>query len=135
MVKLKSRILVADPDAAIRDTLQSYFEGHGHEVQMVAAARDILRIARAWQPHAILISAEFEDKNPRKVCRELLEDTLTGHIPVIMLLHLNERQVRLEALEAGVGDIVTKPFDIEELLLRVEAAIRLSTRRVRTNSK
>jgi DNA-binding response OmpR family regulator len=48
-----------------------------------------------------------------------------------MLLHVNDRQARLEALEVGVSDIVTRPFDIEELRLRVEAAVRLSTMLVR----
>jgi DNA-binding response OmpR family regulator len=43
------------------------------------------------------------------------------------MLHKNDRQARLEALEVGVGDIVIKPFDIEELHLRVRAAIRLAT--------
>ncbi|MDX1521265.1 MAG: PleD family two-component system response regulator, partial [Anaerolineae bacterium] len=88
------------------------------------------KIARPWQPRAILISTEFRDVEPYHVCRELLGDTLTSHIPIIMLLHVNERQARLKALEAGISDLVTKPFDIEELLLRVEAAIRLSTIRI-----
>jgi DNA-binding response OmpR family regulator len=123
----KSRILIADPDPDIRRTLQLYFEGNGHEVQTIELAGDVAKTARPWQPNAILISDEFKDQNPFQVCRELLEDTLIGHIPVIMLLHLNERRSRLEALEAGVADIVSKPFDIEELRLRVEAAIRLAT--------
>ena len=128
--KPKSRILIADPDPDIRETLQLYFENNGHAVQSVLLAGDVLRAARPWQPHAILISTEFEDANPHHVCRELLDDTLTGHIPVLMMLHVNERWARLQALEVGVGDIITKPFDIEELLLRVEAAIRLSTERL-----
>lgn len=127
--KSKSRILIADPDPDIRETLQLYFVNSGHQVQTVALAGEVLRTARPWQPHAILISTEFTDANPHEICRELLDDTLTGHIPLVMMLHVNERRARLQALEVGVGDIVTKPFDIEELLLRVEAAIRLSTQR------
>jgi DNA-binding response OmpR family regulator len=123
----KARILIADPDADINESLRLYFEAYSHEVQTVSRAGDISRMARSWQPHAILIGDEFRDKDPYRVCQELLDDTLTGHIPLIMLLHLNERQTRLAALEAGVSDIVVKPFDIEELRLRVEAAIRLST--------
>lgn len=123
----KARILVADPDADIGKSLRLYFEANGHEAQTVDRVNDVTRMARAWQPHTILISDEFSDKDPFRVCQELLDDTLTGHIPVIMLLHLNERQARLAALEAGVSDILIKPFDIEELRLRVEATIRLST--------
>ena len=123
----KSRVLIADPDPDIQKTLQLYFEANGHAVQTVRLAGQAVKAARAWQPHAVLISAQFTDKDPYQVCRDLLDDTLTGHIPLIMLLHLNERRARLEALEVGVSDIITKPFDIEELRLRVEAAVRLST--------
>lgn len=123
----KSRILIADPDSDIRETLRLYFEGHSHEVQTAELAGEVIRLARQWQPNAVLMSAEFSDQNPYQICQNLLEDTLTGHIPIIMLLHKNDRQARLEALEVGVGDIVTKPFDIEELHLRVRAAIRLAT--------
>jgi len=127
---LKSRILIADPDPDISRTLKLYFEANNLEVKIVDLAGDVIKTARQWQPNAILISTEFTGETPYHICRELLDDTLTGHIPVIMLLHLNERQLRLEALEVGVDDIVTKPFDIEELHLRVQAAIRLSTMRV-----
>ncbi|MCB0192378.1 MAG: response regulator transcription factor [Anaerolineae bacterium] len=126
----KSRILIADPDPDVSETLQLYFSANGHTVQMVHQAQEIVKTARQWQPNAILVSTELTDKNPHQVCRELLEDTLTAHIPIIMLLHLDERRARLEALETGVDDIVTKPIDIEELRLRVEAAIRLSTLRL-----
>lgn len=125
----KSRILIADPDFDVRESLRLYFEANGHEVQTVGQAGDVIRTARSWQPNAILISDELKG-NPFQVCHELLDDTLVGHIPVLMLLHVNDRQARLAALEAGVSDIVIKPFDIEELRLRVEAAVRLSTMRV-----
>lgn len=127
MNSAKSRLLVGDPDLDIRETLRLYFEGQGYEVQVADLAGDITRIARPWQPNVILISAEFTDRDPYEVCRSLLDDTLTSHIPIIMLFHKNDRYARLEALEVGVSDIVTKPFDIEELGLRLSAAIRLST--------
>ncbi len=127
---LKSRILIADPDPDVSRMLQLYFEANHHEAKIVKLAGAILSQARNWQPNAILISTEFVDRNPYHVCQELLQDTLTAHIPIIMLLHLDERRARLEALEVGADDIVVKPIDIEELRLRVEAAIRLSTLRV-----
>ena len=127
---IKSRILIAEPDPDVSRMLKLYFEANHHEVQIVEQANNILGAARNWQPHAILISTEFTAKNPYHICQELLEDTLTAHIPIVMLLHLDDRRTRLEALEAGADDLVTKPIDIEELRLRVEAAIRLSTLRV-----
>jgi DNA-binding response OmpR family regulator len=123
----KSRILIADPDPDVNQTLRLYFESNGHDVQIIQQAGEVIKTARQWQPNAILISAELTDKNPHQVCHQVLEDTMTAHIPIVMLLHLDDRQARLAALEAGVDDIVIKPIDIEELCLRVEAAIRLST--------
>ncbi len=130
MGMLTPRILIADPDPDIRRSLEIYFKANEYEVQTVESAGHILKAARPWQPNIMLISDGFTDADPYQICRDLLDDTLTGHIPVVMLLHINERQARLQALEAGVGDIVTKPFDIEELRLRIEAAIRLSTTRL-----
>ena len=126
----KSRILIADLDPDVSRTLELYFRANGHAVKIIEEAPHIIRAARQWQPQAVLLSTEFTERNPYQICQELLEDTLTAHIPIIMLLHLDERRARLEALEAGADDIVTKPIDIEELRLRVEAAIRLSTMRV-----
>lgn len=126
----KSRILVADPDPDVSTTLQLYLTANGHEIQVVNEASEVLKAARQWQPNAVLLSTEFTDENPYRVCRDILGDTLTAHIPIIMLLHLDERTARLEALEAGVDNIVTKPIDIEELRLRLESAIRFSTMRL-----
>ena len=123
------RILIADPDVDILGSLEVYFQSGGYEVKTVEALDNVIKMARPWQPNAILISDEFLDQSPYRISQALLEDTLTGHIPIVMLLHINDRQARLAALEAGVNDIVSKPFDIEELKLRVEAAIRLSTLR------
>jgi DNA-binding response OmpR family regulator len=128
--KLNPRILIADPDQDIRRSLEIYFKANGYEVQAVDAGSHIVKAARPWQPNVILISDSFTDTSPYQVCQELMEDTLTGHIPLVMLLHKNDRRSRLEALETGVSDIITRPFDIEELRLRIEAAFRLATMRV-----
>ncbi|MBN1218975.1 MAG: response regulator transcription factor [Anaerolineae bacterium] len=127
MGTMKPRLLIVDPDYDVRGSLAVYFKSNGYQVQTVDLAVDVLKVARTWQPNAILISDEFADGDPFQICRALFDDTLTGHIPVVMLLHVNERKARLAALEVGVNDIVARPFDIEELRLRIDAAIRLST--------
>ncbi len=130
MTGSKFRILIADPDPDISRTVQVYLESGDHTVELLDSSADVVARARQWQPNAILISTELTDPSPYQVCRRLLADTLTGHIPVIMLLHINDRQTKLEALEVGADDIVTHPIDLEELKLRIEAVIRLSTLRV-----
>lgn len=130
MTGSKSRILIADPDPDVSRTVQVYLESGGHTVERLDAAAEIIARARQWQPSAILISTELTDQNPYQVCQQLLADTLTAHIPVIMLLHIDDRRAKLEALEVGADDTVSHPIDLEELKLRTEAAIRLSTLRV-----
>lgn len=130
MHEIKTRILVADPDPDVSKTLSLYFEAHGHEVKVEQDIRKLVGAARQWQPHTILVSTEFLNADPYQVCSDLLQDTMTAHIPIVLLLHLDDRMARLEALEVGVDDIVTKPLDIEELRLRVEALIRFSTVRI-----
>lgn len=128
----KSRILVADPDPDVSETVKLYFEAYNHTVKILDQAGEVVTVARQWQPNAIIISTELADQNPHDVCQALIEDTLTGHIPIIMLLHVDNRRAKMEALEVGVDDVIPKPVDIEELQLRVEAAIRFSTLRLKT---
>lgn len=127
---IQGRILLAEPDPDISHMLQIYLETASHEINAVHQGREILPTARNWQPNAIILSSEISDADPIQVCRDLIEDGLTGHIPIIFLLHLNDRHARLKVLELGVDDILTKPFDVEELKLRVEAAMRLASLRV-----
>jgi len=128
----KSRILIADPDPDVSETLKLYLEAHRHEIKLLKHAGEVAAVARQWQPNAVVISTELSDQNPHKVCQILIEDTLTGHIPIIMLLHVDNRRAKMEALEVGVDDVLSKPVDLEELQLRIEAAIRFSTLRMQT---
>jgi DNA-binding response OmpR family regulator len=130
MEPTKSRILIADPDPDINRTLQIYFETYGHTVKPLDQGDAVITTARQWQPNAVLVSTELADEDPYQICQQLLADSLTSHIPVIMLLHVEDRRAKLHALEVGADDIVAKPLDIEELRLRVESAIRLATMRV-----
>lgn len=125
---MTARILVADQDPDVAEILRLYIEQSGAQVDAVDSASEAVKHARLKQPSAIILSSNLSGASPFQVCSQLLNDPLTGHIPIIMLLHINDRKLRLQALEAGVNDILVKPFDIEELVLRVNAAIRLATR-------
>jgi PleD family two-component response regulator len=70
-----------------------------------------------------------------EVCRTLRTSTRTSHIPVIFLTQKDERSDRLQGLELGADDYITKPFDIEELKLRVQGAIRRSERESLTDPR
>jgi diguanylate cyclase (GGDEF)-like protein len=70
-----------------------------------------------------------------EVCRTLRTNTRTSHIPVIFLTQKDERSDKLQGLELGADDYITKPFDIEELKLRVTGAIRRSERESLTDPR
>jgi PleD family two-component response regulator len=70
-----------------------------------------------------------------EVCRRLRQSTRTSHIPVIFLTQKDERSDKLQGLELGADDYITKPFDIEELKLRVQGAIRRSEREALTDPR
>ncbi len=127
LVTLRTRVLVATPEAKIRSELLAYFESLGQEVQATGAADQILTLARLWQPHVILVSDEFTGKSVHQICHELLQDTRASHIPLMMLCDVNDKPTLLRILEMGVSDVITRPIDLEELRWRIEAVRRWST--------
>jgi DNA-binding response OmpR family regulator len=123
----KLRILIADPDPDTGQYLQQYFRLFEYESEWVAQAEEVVDMVRQWQPSAVILSTGFSARQALWMCQTLLTESLTAHIPVLLLMEVNDRQLRLNALEIGVDAIIPKPLDIEELHLRTEAAIRLAT--------
>ena len=86
-------------------------------------------------PHLIVLDIMLPDIDGDEVCRTLRTSTRTSHIPVIFLTQKDERSDKLQGLELGADDYITKPFDIEELKLRVMGAIRRSEREALTDPR
>jgi PleD family two-component response regulator len=86
-------------------------------------------------PHLIVLDIMLPDIDGYEVCRRLRQSTRTSHIPVIFLTQKDERSDKLQGLELGADDYITKPFDIEELKLRVQGAIRRSEREALTDPR
>jgi PleD family two-component response regulator len=124
----KGRILVVEDDFDISNMLRIYFSGQGYEVQVAPRGGDALSITRKQLPELIMLDIMLPDMNGYDVCRELRTTTRTSHIPIIFLTQKDERSDKIIGLELGADDYVTKPFDIEELKLRVQNAISSSMR-------
>jgi DNA-binding response OmpR family regulator len=90
--------------------------------------QEALDKTRCGMPHLIVLDIMLPDIDGYEVCRTLRTNTRTSHIPVIFLTQKDERSDRLQGLELGADDYITKPFDIEELKLRVQNAIARSER-------
>lgn len=124
----KSRLLVVEDDIDISNMLKAYFSGLEFDVDVAHRGAEALEKTRQDLPDLIVLDILLPDINGYEVCRSLRKSTRTGRIPVIFLTQKDERGDRLQGLELGADDYITKPFDIEELRLRVIGAIRRAER-------
>ena len=127
----KGRILVVEDDFDISNMLRIYFTGQGFEVSVAPRGGDALELTRRSLPHLIVLDIMLPDMDGYSVCKELRTTTRTSHIPIIFLTQKDERSDKIAGLELGADDYITKPFDIEELKLRLTNAI---ARQERENS-
>jgi len=118
------RILVVEDDFDIANMLRIYFSGQGYSVEVAPRGSDALTVCRRQLPDLIILDIMLPDMDGYAVCRELRTTTRTKHIPIIFLTQKDERSDRIVGLELGADDYITKPFDIEELKLRVGRAIQ-----------
>lgn len=118
------RILVVEDDFDISSMLHLYFGGQGYQVEVAARGSEALTFCRQQLPDLIVLDIMLPDMDGYAVCRQLRTTTRTSHIPIIFLTQKDERGDRIAGLELGADDYITKPFDIEELSLRVQNAIR-----------
>lgn len=119
----KGSILVVEDDFDISNMLKIYFSGQGYAVEVANKGGDALTAVRKQLPNLIVLDINLPDMDGYEVCRELRTTTRTSHIPVIFLTQKDERSDKIRGLELGADDYVTKPFDIEELKLRIQNAI------------
>jgi len=120
----KGRILVVEDDFDISNMLRIFFRSQDYEVSVAARGEDGLALCRQQLPHVIVLDIMLPDIDGYEVCRRLRSNLRTSHVPIIFLTQKDERSDRIAGLELGADDYITKPFDIEELRLRVQGSIR-----------
>lgn len=131
----KSRLLIVEDDLDIARMLTAYFSGQDFDVEVAHRGAEALEKTRRNLPDLIVLDIVLPDIDGYEVCRSLRKSTRTSHIPVIFLTQKDERGDRLQGLELGADDYITKPFDIEELKLRVVGAIRRAERESLTDPR
>ena len=129
------RLLVVEDDIDIANMLKIYFTGLHFDVDVANRGMDALDKVKHVLPHLMVLDIMLPDIDGYEVCRRLRTSTRTSHIPVIFLTQKDERSDKLQGLELGADDYITKPFDIEELKLRVQGAIRRSERESLTDPR
>jgi len=119
----QGNILVVEDDFDISNMLRIYFQSQGYEVSVAPCGEDALEMCRHQLPNIIVLDIMLPDMDGYDVCRNLRDSLRTSHIPIIFLTQKDERSDKIHGLELGADDYITKPFDVEELKLRVKNAM------------
>ena len=112
----KKRILVIDDEPQITRVLRTALTGSGYEVRTANDGLAGLRSVREWQPDLVVTDISMPNMNGIELCRQLRAEST---LPIIVLSVKGEEKTKVEALDAGADDYVTKPVGMDELLARV----------------
>ena len=118
-------VLIVEDDANIRELLQLYLEKDGYAVTLAADGGQGLEKFRSIKPDLVLLDVMMPVMDGWEVCKAIRAE---GDTPVIMLTAKGETDDKVAGLKAGADDYVTKPFEMKELLARIEAVLRRSDR-------
>lgn len=129
----KPVILVVEDDVDIADMLDAYFRVQGYEVMTANWGEDAIRSCKIKLPDLVILDIRLPDIDGFEVARKLRSNRRTKEVPIIFLTERRARGDRLQGLELGADDYLTKPFDVQELRLRVRNALRRSTQGNLTN--
>lgn len=127
MDESSSTLLIVEDDLDVADMLTTYFRAQGYEVLTVNWGEDALKVCQTRNPDLIILDIRLPDIDGYEVARRLRGNRRTDDIPIIFLTEKRNRSDRLQGLQLGADDYITKPFDFQELRLRVRNALRRFT--------
>ncbi|HLA12635.1 MAG TPA: response regulator transcription factor [Pyrinomonadaceae bacterium] len=117
----KPRILVVDDEPQITRVLRTSLSTHGYEVRTAADGISALETFSDWHPDLVVTDLVMPNMDGTELCRRL---RAVSQVPVIVLSVKGEEKTKVEALDLGADDFVTKPFGIDELIARIRASLR-----------
>jgi two-component system, OmpR family, KDP operon response regulator KdpE len=126
------RILVVDDESQIGRVLRRSLSARGYEVQVAGDGEEALEIFGAWTPDLVITDLSMPNMGGIELCRRL---RAVSRVPIIVLSVKGEERIKVEALDVGADDYVTKPFGIDELLARVRATLRRAPANTAMQSK
>jgi two-component system cell cycle response regulator len=125
-VRQTSTVLIVDDEAAGRDTLQALLLAEGYNLAFAGNGAEALAKAAELTPDLVLLDVMMPGMNGFEVCRRLRADPLLAEVPVVLVTALDDHDSRLQGIEAGADDFVSKPFNRAELRARVRTITRLN---------
>ena len=121
---MATSVLIVEDDRNIAELLQMYLEKEGYAVTVAADGGQGLTKFRAIQPDLVLLDVMMPVMDGWAVCKAIRAD---GNTPIIMLTAKGELDDKVAGLKSGADDYITKPFEMKEVLARIEAVLRRST--------
>lgn len=132
----KKKILVVDDEPDVTDLVAYHMKAKGFHVETLNDATASISRARAFSPDLVILDIMMPHLSGIQVCRILRADTKLARVPIVFLTAKSEAPDRIEGLESGADDYLSKPFSPKELVLRVESILRrVSAPREPVNSK
>jgi DNA-binding response OmpR family regulator len=126
VVEKKPVILIVEDDLDVAEMLDAYFRVQGYEVFVSNWGEDGVKACQSKRPDLVILDIRLPDIDGYEVATRLRENRRTSNIPIIFLTEKRSRSERLHGLELGADDYITKPFDIQELRLRVRNSLQRS---------
>jgi two-component system KDP operon response regulator KdpE len=117
----KQRILIVDDEPQITRVLRRSLTSHHYDVRSAADGESALETFGDWRPDLVITDLSMPNVNGIELCRRLRK---LSAVPIVVLSVKGEEKTKVEALDAGADDYVTKPFGMDELLARIRAALR-----------
>lgn len=130
-----SNILVIEDDSLVARTIERCLRGNEFHVQVVNTGVAGLKAARRKVPDLVLLDVMMPGMDGFTVCKEMREDVILKDVPIIFLTAKNKVEDKITGLSVGADDYLVKPFNVDELLLRVKAILRRSQRSGSQESK
>jgi DNA-binding response OmpR family regulator len=121
-----AEILVVDDDRDVAQSIELALRRHGFRVRLSYSGVEALRTLRRYHPDLVILDVMMPGMTGLEVCRRLRADASLGDLPIIFLTARGQERDRIEGFKAGADDYISKPFNLEELILRVRAVLRRS---------
>jgi len=117
----QNRILVVDDESQITRVLRRSLSGHGYEVQVAGEGEEALETFNLWKPDLVVTDLAMPNMGGLELCRRL---RAVSRVPIIVLSARGDERIKVEALDSGADDYITKPFGMDELLARIRVGLR-----------
>jgi len=121
---MEAKVLIVDDEPQITRVLRTALSTQGYMLRIAGNGVEAIEIAHQWKPDLVITDLAMPEMDGVELCREL---RAVSKVPIIVLSVRNQDRMKIEALDAGADDYVTKPFSIQELQARVRAQLRRST--------